>query len=421
MPSGFLRPFPTERLGSLIEPCVSQSLAGTRNESTMSMAGNLAGNRRLIQVVPRLLPTRCGVSDHAITLASELRTSYGIDSAFVVLNSDERCDLPYSITHCAPPQLLSACVAFSESQPAAILVHLSGYGYSADGAPALLAEALQSVRADARLRVAVYFHELFATGMPWKSAFWHSQRQKRAVRRIAEACDLLVTNTRSYVDWLTRETVPQSASPIQCMPVFSHAGEAEQHISLADRDPVMAVFGLGATRQNAYRELSALGTMLQQLGIQEILDVGPEFDAPAGVHRIPVRRMGVLAATEIASQFSRSTFGFLSYPHTRLAKSGVFAGYCAHGVIPLIARHFPGQVDGLEDGVQVLSPRTAAAARASGLEACSIAAWRWYSGHRLHDHAAIYARWMDEWTDQSANESADGIEAAPGSAGRKNA
>jgi len=35
------------------------------------------------------------------------------------------------------------------------------------------------------------------------------------------ACDLLVTNTRNYVDWLTRETVPQSASPIQYMPVFS--------------------------------------------------------------------------------------------------------------------------------------------------------------------------------------------------------
>jgi hypothetical protein len=302
---------------------------------------------------------------------------------------------------------------------------LSGYGYSADGAPTLLAEALESVRADARLRVAVYFHELFATGVPWKSAFWYSQRQKRAVRRIAEACDLLVTNTRSYVDWLTRETVPQSASPIRCLPVFSHVGEVEQHISLTDRDPMVAVFGLGATRQNAYRELSALGTMLHQLGIQEILDIGPDFEAPGKVHGIPVRRMEVLAAAEIATQFSRSTFGFLAYPHTRLAKSGVFAGYCAHGVIPLIARHFPGQVDGLEDGVQVLSPRAAAAAQASDLEACSVAAWRWYSGHRLHDHAAVYARWMDESIyepeDEPADESANGIEAAPGSAGQKNA
>jgi hypothetical protein len=357
---------------------------------------NMAGNRRLIQVVPRLQPARCGVSDHAIALASELRTRYGIDTAFVVLNSDERCDLPYSITHCAPHQLLNACVAFSESQPATILVHLSGYGYSADGAPTLLADALEKARADGRFRVAVFFHELFATGMPWRSAFWYSRRQKRALRRIAEACDLLVTNTRSYVDWLHRETVRPSASPIQYMPVFSHVGEAQQHIPLADRDPVMAVFGLVATRQNAYHELSALGGMLQRLGIEEILDIGPESEPPCELHGIPVRRMGGLAATEIARQFSRATFGYLSYPATHLAKSGVFAGYCAQGVIPVIARHFPGQVDGLEDGVHVLSSDTAAAAQTSGWENCSIAAWYWYQGHRLHNHADLYARWMDE-------------------------
>ncbi|MDR3754505.1 MAG: hypothetical protein P4K78_11830 [Terracidiphilus sp.] len=373
----------------------------------------MAGTRRLIQVVPRLQPTRCGVSDHALALASELRTSYGIDSVFVVLNSDERCDLPYSVTHCAPHQLLNSCVAFSGSQPAAILVHLSGYGYSADGAPTLLAEALEKVKADGRFRVAVFFHELFATGMPWKSAFWYSQRQKRAVRRIAEACDLRVTNARNYVDWLTRETVPRTASPIQYMPVFSQVGEAQQLIPLADREPVMAVFGLGGTRQNAYRDLSALGTMLRQLGIQEILDIGPDFEPPGELDGIPVRRMGVLTAAEIARQFSRSSFGFLSYPRMPLAKSGVFAGYCAHGVIPVIARHFPGQVDGLEDGVHVLSPRTATGAQASALESCSIAAWRWYSGHRLHDHAAIYARWMDEST--------EGMEAASQSAGQKDA
>jgi hypothetical protein len=401
------------------------------------MAGNLAAMRRLIQVVPRLQPTRCGVSDHAVALASELRTRYGIDTAFVVLNSEERNDVPYPVLHCSPDQLLGACVSLSENQAAAILVHLSGYGYSADGAPTLLAEALENVGADGRFRVAVFFHELFATGMPWKSAFWYSGRQKKAVRRIAEASDLLATNNRGYVDWLTRETVPQSALPIQYLPVFSQVGEAQQRISLADRDPVMTVFGLGTTRQNAYRELAALGTMLRQLRIQEILDIGPEFEPPSEVHGIAVRRMGVLAATEIARQFSRSTFGFLSYPRMSLAKSGVFAGYCAHGVVPVTAQDFSGQVDGLEDGVHVLSPRSATAAQTSGLEPISIAAWRWYAGHRLQDHAAVYARWLDESMHGSMHESMhesmhgsmhgsmheskNEMEAAPGSAGRKNA
>jgi len=368
----------------------------------------MPGNRRIIQVVPQLKPARCGVSDHAIALASELGEKYGIDTAFVVLNSDEPSDVPHAVVNCSPDQLLNACISFSTNESAAILVHLSGYGYSGDGAPTLLAEALRSVRADGRFRIAVFFHELIATGMPWRSAFWYSRRQKRAVRRIAEACDLLVTSTRIYEDWLNRETGRPTASPIQFMPVFSQVGEAREHISLAGRNPVMAVFGLGGTRRNAYLELSTLGNMLRQLGIREILDIGPEFEAPIEVDGIPVRRMGVLPAMEIATQFSRATFGYLSYSATHLAKSGVFAGYCAHGVIPVIARHFPGRVDGLEDGVHVLSSHTATLAQASGLELCSIAAWHWYAGHRLHNHAALYARWMDEST--------DGVEAAPESA-----
>jgi hypothetical protein len=373
----------------------------------------MPGNRQIIQVVPRMTPALCGVSDGALLLAGELEAGFGIQTAIAVLNANQTHDVPFPILYGSPAHLLETCLTLSKGEPGYLLVHLSGYGYSADGAPTLLAEALRDVKADGRFRVAVFFHELFATGMPWGSAFWYSRRQKRAVRRIAEACDLLVTNTRNYVDWLNRETIRQTASPIQYMPVFSQVGEAQQRVFLADRDPGMAVFGLGGTRQNAYRELSALGNLLHHLGIQEILDIGPEFEPPGELHGIPVRRMGVLAATEIARQFSRSTFGFLSYPHTRLAKSGVFAGYCAHGVIPVIARHFPGQVDGLEDGVHMLSPRAATAAQASGLDQCSIAAWRWYSGHRLHDHAAVYARWMDESTDE--------MESAPQSAGRKNA
>jgi hypothetical protein len=381
----------------------------------------MPGNRQIIQVVPRMTPALCGVSDGSLLLARELKAGFGINTAIAVLNANQTDDVPFPILYGSPAQLLETCLTLSKGEPGYLLVHLSGYGYSADGAPTLLAEALKSVRADGRFRVAVFFHELFASGMPWKSAFWYARRQKRAVRRIAQACDLLVTNTRSYVDWLTRETQRRTAAPIQYMPVFSQVGEAQQHISLADRDPVMAVFGLGGNRRNAYRELSALGTTLQQLGIQEILDIGPEVEPPDKVHGIPVKRMGVLAAQEIDRQFSRLTFGFLSYPRTRLAKSGVFAGYCAHGVIPVIARHFPGQVDGLEDGVHVLSPRTATAAQASGLEACSIAAWRWYSGHQLHDHAAVYARWLNESTNESRDESTDEMEAAPQSAGRENA
>jgi hypothetical protein len=256
--------------------------------------------------------------------------------------------------------------------------------------PALLADALEKVKADGRFRVAVFFHELYASGMPWTSAFWFAKRQKRAYRRIAEVCDLPVTNARVFADWLGR----QIASPVQCLSVFSQVGEMQRLNSFADRDRAMAVFGLAGTRQRVYAELGKPGDTLHQLGVREILDIGPACEAPGEVRGVPVRRIGVLAAAEIDRLFARTAFGYLAYPPNCLAKSGVFAAYSAHGVIPLIARNFRGEFDGLKDGVHLLSPLTARAISPAGLEECSRAAWNWYSGHRLHDHAAIYDRWL---------------------------
>jgi glycosyltransferase involved in cell wall biosynthesis len=348
----------------------------------------------LIQVVSQLKPRRCGVSDQAISLAQELETAFAIDSAFVVLNSTEPCDLGFTKVYCAPSQLLETCLSLSGGEPGTLLVHLSGYGFSADGAPTLLADALAKVRESGRFRVAVYFHELFASGMPWRSAFWYSGRQRNAVRRIAEDCDLLVTNMDYHAKWLEREPVKRSAIPIQRLPVFSSVGETSELTPMTMRKPAMAVFGLAGTRRRAYASLSSLGSFLDDLGIKEIVDIGPDFDAPTQLRGIPVKRMGVLAAANLAGLLSQCKFGFVPHSSICLAKSSIFAGYCAHGTIPVIANSFREEVDGLRDGVHLVSPRTAVAAQAAGLDQCSASAWHWYSGHRLHAHAAFYAGWL---------------------------
>ncbi|MGB0066395.1 MAG: hypothetical protein WBP85_18290 [Terracidiphilus sp.] len=352
----------------------------------------MPADRQLIQVVPRLWPTRCGVSDHAIALAAELKTGCGIDSSFIVLNSGERPDLPYRVTHCPQDRLLEACVALSGDQPAAILVHLSGYGYSADGAPTILAAALERVKADGRFPIAVFFHELHASGMPWTSAFWYGQRQKRAYRRIARACDLPVTSARVFAGWIERQT----ATPVQCMPVFSQIGETEQPLPFAGREPAMAIFGLAGTRKRVYPELDKLGDTFQKLGIRKIVDIGPPIATPRHVNGIQLECVGALPTAEIDRLLAHTAFGYLAYPPNCLAKSGVFAAYTAHGIIPVIAQGFREEFDGLKDGVHVLSPQTARRMSPENLEDCSQSAWRWYSGHTLRDHAAIYGRWLQQ-------------------------
>jgi hypothetical protein len=350
----------------------------------------------LIQVVAQLKPERCGVSDHAILLAQELDAAFGIRTAFAILNSDEPCDSPFPRVYCAPSQLLETCVSLSEDQPSAILVHYSGYGYSADGAPFALAKAIERVRGSGQFRIGAYFHELFATGMPWRSAFWHSHSQRQVVRRLAKECDLIVTSSSWHLKWLEQEAIQDRITPVRLLSMFSNVGESQEIPPMRARRPAMVVFGLPGTRRRAYDRLSSLGDLLHSLGIEEILDAGPEFDASSELCGIPLRRMGVLAAADLALILSQSIFGFVQHKSDGLAKSGVFAGLCAHGAIPVIAEPFAGEVDGLKDGVHLISPRTAKTALAGGLERCSAAAWHWYSGHRLNFHAAIYARLLFE-------------------------
>lgn len=350
----------------------------------------------LIQVVPRLQPGRCGVTDHVIPLAEELKAAFGIDSAFVVLNSEERCELEFPVAYCKPDRLLASSLALSGNEPCAILVHVSGYGYSANGAPTLLAEALSEVSKDGRFSIAAYFHELFASGPPWKSAFWHEARQKKAVREIASLCDLMVTNIERHARWLESETQRKPGVIVQLLPVQSTIGETRERIPVAQRAPKMAVFGLAVTRSKAYRELSQLSGLLRTLGVEGFVDIGADCGVGAEVSGIPVQRKGALPAAEVASSLARVEYGFLSYSPLYLAKSSIFAAYCAQGAVPMIATPFDGQIDGLEDGVHVLSPRTAQAALASGLDWCSIEARSWYDKHRIRVHAATYARWLNQ-------------------------
>lgn len=340
-----------------------------------------------------MTPRRCGVSDAAFLLAEELRAGFGIETAFTVLNAGERSRVPQRTLYCGPEQLLENCLELTEGRRGAILVHLSGYGYSPDGAPAHLAKAIAALRQSGQFQIAVYFHELFFYGKPWQSGFWYAGRQKRVMRDIARHCDWLVTNTDFHAKWLEREV--RLAAPVALLPVFSTVGEAVELRPVAEREAVLAVFGLPGPRQRAYKQLPSLGTTLRALGIKAILDVGMQCGAPCTVQGLPVTPMGEQSAEDLAALFSRVRFGFVPMAPNALGKSSTFAGFCALGAIPVVATPFSEEVDGLRDGVQVVSSRTVNAVLRSGLQPCSQAAFQWYRGHRRHVHAASYARWMD--------------------------
>lgn len=354
----------------------------------------MSGRSLLIQVVAQLKPGRCGVSDYALRLAGELSTGFGIAAAFAVVNSTDSYQTEYPRIFGAASDLPAMCEAVSHGVSGGILVHLSGYGYSKDGAPKELAAALAKIKRGGRYPIAVCFHELFASAMPWRKAFWHSRRQRLVLGEIARLGDVLVTNNLEQAAWLDNVPAKSTSEPIRVLPVFSNAGEARTLTPFIDRRPVMVVFGLPSTRQRAYRELHSLATAIERLGIEEIVDIGPKLCAPRSVGGIAVRELGVLPASEVDSLLSEARFGFVAYPAKHLGKSGVFASFCAHGVVTILADAFSGQFDGVRHAEQLVSLRRAILMRPAELQHCSEAAARWHAGHCARIHAEHYSRWL---------------------------
>jgi hypothetical protein len=362
----------------------------------MENADVLFTNRLLIQVVPRLTPGKCGVADHAILLANQLKQAHGIQTVFIVLNSTQKYDSEFKAIYCSTEDIKDACLSVAHSAKIALLLHLSGYGYSQDGAPVRLARAISTVQGTGRFQIATYFHELYYKNLtPWKKAFWNSRRQKKS---IAEQSNLLLTSIHLYEKWIIRNTARMPARPIHVMPVFSTIGEVLAFNPVANRNLEMIVFGLEESRKRSYQMLRGCQAMLRRLGIKSILDIGPGTVLPADIPGIAVEQCGTLSEKYLIDKLQSTLYGFTPYDPICVAKSSIFAAYCACGVIPLLPVSLREGYDGLVDGVQFLTPRTAVWTTNEQLQRHANAAWQWHDAHNVRIHALRYAQWM---TDQS--------------------
>ncbi|WP_420238872.1 hypothetical protein ACOBR2_04550 [Telmatobacter bradus] len=347
-------------------------------------------NQTLLQIVPRILPGQCGVSDHALTLADELQRSFQIETVFIALNQQNPLGGAIS---CKASQLEELCNIYRERGAVSILVHLSGYGYAASGIPAELAKAFASIQSSRRFRSAVYFHELFARGWPWQKAFWYSRGQRLAVRQIAESCDLALTNIELNARWLHSEPKLRCEG-VSIHPVFSTIGETATPLPFAQRSQSLIVFGLSGSRQKAYRHLLQMEQTLHHLQIKKILDIGPGFVPPENLHGIPVHRLGQIPSQQVAEHIAHARFGFVPHEPRCIAKSSIFAAYCAYGTIPLLMEPFSTRIDQLQDGLNVISMKSASLMDTAAVIRCGQKAFEWYSGHNLYSQAAFYAQWM---------------------------
>lgn len=266
-----------------------------------------------------------------------------------------------------------------------VFLQMSGYGFDSRGAPLWLLRELQARRQDVK-QLGIFFHELYAFGPPWSSSFWLSPVQRHIARRLAKLADFWMTSREGSAKWL-RAYAPNK--PQSVFPVFSTVGEIDS--PEGSRTLKTVIFGSPDLRRTTYL---AAGDQLYSWAIRagmEIHDIGsPMLDTHLTKRLCAhgVIQHGHLEDRQISNLMTDSAFGLISYPVEFVAKSSVFAAYCAHGVCPiLISKRYP-DADRLTAGRQYIAGLPRDAATMAHGPAVGRAAWDWYQPHRLQDHLA---------------------------------
>lgn len=317
---------------------------------------------RIVQITPRLPPPAEGVGSYAVALAGTLE-GRGISTRFLAATEISR--------------EAEAIAAFLKTErPDAVLLHYANYGYQSRGCPVWLVDGLDRWRTGGPgRRLVTFFHEVWASGPPWRSSFWLLGLQRRLAARLVHLSDAIATSLEIYKDLLQ-----PWARDIEVLPVFSTVGEPAGVPPLSGRERRIVVFGGEGVRRRAWGPyLSSLAEAVHALKATEICDVGALVDVPASINGAPVRRLGPLSGEEVSALLLGSAAGFLAYPPDFLPKSTIFAAYCSHGVLPVCSWSTDSAAPPYWRG-------------AGDPQAVATAAHEWYAGHSLARQAERFQR-----------------------------
>jgi len=348
----------------------------------------------LTAIVPRLRPVVDGVGDFALSLARELRERFAIDTHFIVGDpswpGEERVE-DFSVSKLTSRTEARLNAILTHQKSVAVLLHYGGYGYAQRGCPDWLVEALTNWRTASEGRtLATLFHELYASGPPWTSSFWLSRRQKTLTEQLARVSDSCLTSVALY-----SEIIEKMGVPARSLPVFSSIGEPDESPKpLSSRRRRLIVFGTPGRRLQVYkRSREALNRICRELSIEEVWDIGAEMDLePARFVDVPVVLCGKMRGRKVSDIFLDSIAGVIDYPADVLGKSTIFAAYCAHRMIPLVASYNESSpADRLVAGVHFSLLQSRDGLSLNSGQRLADNAFDWYQDHRLAVHAKSLA------------------------------
>jgi len=241
------------------------------------------------------------------------------------------------------------------------------------------------------------FHELFASSnRVWNSSFWLSRAQLYITRELWRLCDYGLTTNNIYAGHLAAWR-PIMRNRLKILPVFSNVGEPETIPPLLHRPAHMAVFGGAGVERAIYSKpiLEESAAVTNAVSIQNVVDIGARVTSvPPHLGHAVVTSMGRLSGCLVSRHLLACRYGLLNYDVGRLGKSGVFAAYASHGVIPICIGSRAVPTDGLEEGRHFLRwPFEQTTLSLSEMPTNLI---RWYRNHSVAKHADVLTSWATE-------------------------
>ena len=273
-----------------------------------------------------------------------------------------------------------------------VVLQMSGFGFSKSGVPLWLLREVE-IRRDEMERFGIFFHEIYAFGPPWKYAFWISHLQRYIVRQLAAMSDFWMTNRGGSAQWLRQYA---GHKPHAVLPVFSAVGEL--HSLPAARKNRLVVFGSSELRTRTYRIAGAALFQWAKRQALELHDIGAPVTDELVMNALTangVVQHGRLEAGNISDLMRDALFGIIAYPVNYIAKSSVFAAYCAHGLCPVVISEGYAPSDGLLAAHNYLPGIPTCLVNADKAQQIGAGAWGWYQPHGVASHVAKLRQFLD--------------------------
>ena len=299
--------------------------------------------RHVLQIVPQLPGTLDGVGDYALNLARALSAQHDLTTVFAVARQTpvelkEGFQVVSDLGEDAAASLARECDH--------VILHYVNYGYQARGVPFSLRRFARELRAQLRGRWVTTFHEIYASGPPWKSEFWLRPFQVKIARDFIDLSDACFVSNVTIENEIHRH---DAGKKVYLAPVMSNLGEPTLSDFGSNSPKRWAICGGNASIARSLLSFERMRQLIPNAFRPDRLDViGGRTDSstPALLARLPglsCHYHPEVTAEEASALLAQCSFAWLDYFGTgkvwpgMVLKSGVFAACAAHGIVPILS------------------------------------------------------------------------------------